>query len=169
MFESANNMITLLTTLVSFLAGGLPKILDFFQDRQDKAHELNLAQMQTERELALMAQGFANQARIEEIRTDQVAMETSAATIQAALAHDAKIGENASQWVTDLRSSVRPIVTYIFVLELVIINIVAMSWAVNTGVDFAVALSLVFSDDEMTIVSSIVAFWFGTQAFAKKR
>ena len=89
-------MITLLTALVSFLAGGLPKILDFFQDRQDKAHELNLAQMQTERELALMAQGFANQARIEEIRTDQVAMETSAATIQAALAHDAKIGENAS-------------------------------------------------------------------------
>ena len=62
-------MITLLTTLVSFLAGGLPKILDFFQDRQDKKHELNLAQMQFERELALAAQGFANQARIEEIRT----------------------------------------------------------------------------------------------------
>jgi hypothetical protein len=60
-------------------------------------------------------------------------------------------------------------VTYIFVLELVIINIVAMSWAVNTGVDFALALELVFSEDEMTIVSSIVAFWFGTQAFAKKR
>jgi hypothetical protein len=96
-------------------------------------------------------------------------METSAATIQAALEHDAKIGENASQWVTDLRSSVRPIVTYIFVLELLIINIAAMWWAINTGVDFALALDLVFSEDEMTIVSSIVAFWFGTQAFAKKR
>lgn len=162
-------MITLLTTLISFLAGGLPKILDFFQDRQDKAHELNLAKMATERELALMAQGFAAQARIEEIRTDQVAMETSAATIQAALEHDAKIGENASQWVIDLRSSVRPIVTYIFVIQLVCINIAAMWWAISTGVDFALALNLVFSEDEMTIVSSIVAFWFGTQAFAKKR
>ena len=162
-------MITLLTTLISFLAGGLPKILEFFQDRQDKAHELNLAKMATERELALMAQGFAAQARIEEIRTDQVAMETSAATIQAALEHDAKIGENASQWVTDLRSSVRPIVTYIFVIQLVCINMAAMWWAISTGVDFALALDLVFSEDEMTIVSSIVAFWFGTQAFAKKR
>jgi hypothetical protein len=162
-------MITLLTTLVSFLAGGLPKILDFFQDRQDKSHELNLARMQSERELALAAQGFAAQARIEEIRTDQVAMQTQAATIQAALEHDAKIGEGASQWVINLRSSVRPIVTYIFVLELVLINLAAMWWAVKTGVDFSLALELVFSQEEMTIVSSIVAFWFGTQAFAKSR
>ena len=162
-------MMTLLTTLISFLAGGLPKILEFFQDRQDKAHELDIIKMQTERELALAAQGFIAQERIEEIRTDQVALQAQSDTIQAALKHDAKLADGASQWVIDLRSSVRPIVTYIFVLELLIINIVAMWWAVNTGVDFALALDLVFSEDEMTIVSSIVAFWFGTQAFAKKR
>jgi len=39
-------MLTLLSTLVSFLMGGLPKILDFFQDKSDKSHELKLAQMQ---------------------------------------------------------------------------------------------------------------------------
>jgi hypothetical protein len=162
-------MITLLTTLVSFLAGGLPKILEFFQDRQDKAHELNLAKMQTERELALAAQGFAAQERIEDIRTDQIALQGQTDTIKAALEHDAKIGEGASLWVVNLRSSVRPIVTYIFVLELVIINLVAMWWAIKTGVDFRTALDLVFSEDEMLIVSSIVSFWFGTQAFAKSR
>jgi hypothetical protein len=162
-------MITLLTTLVSFLAGGLPKILEFFQDRQDKAHELNLARMQTERELALAAQGFAAQERIEDIRTDQIALQGQTDTIKAALEHDAKIGEGASLWVVNLRSSVRPIVTYIFVLELVIINLVAMWWAIQTGVDFRTALDLVFSEDEMLIVSSIVSFWFGTQAFAKTR
>lgn len=162
-------MITLLTTLVSFLAGGLPKILEFFQDRQDKAHELNLAKMQTERELALAAQGFAAQERIEDIRTDQIAIQGQTDTIKAALEHDAKIGEGASLWVVNLRSSVRPIVTYIFVLELVIINLVAMWWAIQTGVDFRTALDLVFSEDEMLIVSSIVSFWFGTQAFAKTR
>jgi hypothetical protein len=46
-------MLTLLSTLLSFLMGGLPKLLDFFQDRADKAHELELARMQTERELTL--------------------------------------------------------------------------------------------------------------------
>ena len=162
-------MITLLTTLVSFLAGGLPKILDFFQDKQDKAHELHLVKMTTERELALAAQGFVAQQRIEEIRTDQIALQAQSDTIQAALAHDAKIGEGASTWVINLRASVRPIVTYIFVLELVIINLIAMWWAVQTNVDFKTALDLVFSEDEMLIVSSIVSFWFGTQAFAKSR
>ena len=39
-------MLTLLSTLISFLMGGLPKILDFFQDRSDKNHEMALAQLQ---------------------------------------------------------------------------------------------------------------------------
>ena len=29
-------MMTMLSTFLSFLAGGLPKMLQFFQDRQDK-------------------------------------------------------------------------------------------------------------------------------------
>jgi hypothetical protein len=68
----------------------------------------------------------------------------------------------------NLRASVRPVVTYIFVLELVIINIAGMWYAWNQGVPFAIALENVFSEDEMLILSSIIAFWFGTQAFDKK-
>jgi len=45
-------MLTLLSTLISFLMGGLPKFLEFFQDRSDKKHELELAQLQIQRELA---------------------------------------------------------------------------------------------------------------------
>ena len=48
-------MITLLSTLVSFLAGGLPKILDFFQDRADKGQELALMRLQMERELRTLS------------------------------------------------------------------------------------------------------------------
>ena len=58
-------MLTLLSTLISFLMGGLPKILDFFQDRADKLHELALAQMQITRELELRKAGFEAQERIE--------------------------------------------------------------------------------------------------------
>ena len=46
-------MITLFSTLISFLTGGLPKLLDFFQDRQDKKHELQLAQMQLDQQFAV--------------------------------------------------------------------------------------------------------------------
>lgn len=168
-------MITLLTTLISFLAGGLPKLLDFFQDRSDKKHEAEMARLQHERDLQMAREGFLAQQRIEEIKTEQVSLQAQSETIQAALAHDSKINEDARVWgiMVNLRASVRPVVTYIFVLELVAINLATLAWLMGffgppPNVDFKEAVDMVFSSDEMQIVSSIVAFWFGTQAFSKK-
>ena len=111
-------MLTLISTALSFLMGGLPKLLDFFQDKSDKSHELQLAQLQMERELKLMEAGYAAQARVEEIRTEQVQMETQAQERTAMYQHDIEIGKGASQWVINLRASVRPMVTYLFVFQL---------------------------------------------------
>jgi hypothetical protein len=161
-------MMTMVSTFLSFLAGGLPKLLQIFQDRQDKKHELALVAAQKERELALAERGFLAQARVEEIKLEQIQTQTSGEERQALYQHDIEIGKGASQWMINLRASVRPVVTYIFVLELVAINIAGVWYAYNTGVPFAAAMAEVFSDDEMLILSSIIAFWFGTQAFAKK-
>jgi hypothetical protein len=161
-------MMTMDSTFLSFLAGGLPKILQIFQDRQDKKHELALVAAQKERELALAERGFIAQARVEEIKLEQIQTQTAAEERQALYSHDVEIGKGASQWMINLRASVRPVVTYIFVLELVAINIAGVWYAYNTGVPFAAAMAEVFSDDEMLILSSIIAFWFGTQAFGKK-
>ncbi len=65
-------MMTLVSTFLSFLAGGLPKILSIFQDRQDKKHELALVAAQKERELALAERGFLAQAKVEEIKLEQI-------------------------------------------------------------------------------------------------
>ncbi len=159
---------TMVSTFLSFLAGGLPKILQIFQDRQDKKHELALVAAQKERELALAERGFLAQARVEEIKLEQIQVQTAAEERVALYQHDMEIGKGASQWMINLRASVRPVVTYIFVLELVAINIAGVWYAYNTGVPFAAAMAEVFSDDEMLILSSIIAFWFGTQAFGKK-
>ena len=148
--------------------GGLPKLLDFFQDKSDKSHELELARMQMERELQMLERGYAAQARIEEIKTEQVQMETQAQERQAMYAHDIEIGKGASQWIINLRASVRPVVTYLFVLLLIVVDIASIAWAWSTGAAFAEAIPMVFDADEMQILASIIAFWFGTQAFAKK-
>jgi len=158
----------MISTFLSFLAGGLPKILQIFQDRQDKKHELALVAAQKERELALAERGFIAQARVEEIKLEQIQTQTAGEERVALYQHDMEIGKGASQWMINLRASVRPVVTYIFVLELVAINIAGVWYAYNTGVPFAAAMAEVFSDDEMLILSSIIAFWFGTQAFGKK-
>lgn len=161
-------MMTMISTFLSFLAGGLPKILQIFQDRQDKKHELALVAAQKERELALAEKGFLAQARVEEIKLEQIQTQTAGEERQALYQHDIEIGKGASQWMVNLRASVRPVVTYIFVLELVALNITGIWYAWHQGVPFAVAMENVFGDDEMLILSSIIAFWFGTQAFNKK-
>jgi hypothetical protein len=153
---------------MGFAAGGLPKVLDFVQDRGDKKHELALMAANREREIALAKEGFIAQARVEEIKTDQIAMQTQAQEKLAMWKHDMKIGEGASTWVINLRASVRPVVTYLFVGLLIVVDVAGIWYAYSTGVAFSVAMEMVFSDDEMAILAAIISFWFGSQAFSKK-
>jgi hypothetical protein len=161
-------MMTLISTLLGFASGGLPKLIDVYQDRGDKKHELALMAANREREIALAREGFVAQARVEEIKTEQIAMQTQAQEKLAMWKHDMKIGEGASTWVINLRASVRPIVTYLFVGLLIVVDVAGIWYAYSTGVPFAAAMDMVFSDDEMSILAAIIAFWFGSQAFSKK-
>jgi len=167
-------MLSLISTLGGLLISGLPKLLEFFQNKADQRHELELARLQSERELALAAQGFAAQQRIEEIRTDQVAMQTEAQMTEAALKHDEKVLEKASQWVANYVGTVRPTVTYIFVLELLLINCFMAVYLWNhptliQSLDDIVKYSeLIFSSDEMAMLGGIIGFWFGSRQWSKK-
>jgi len=162
-------MLSILSGILGFATSGLPSVLDFFKQKGDQKHEQQMARLDMERSLAMAEKGFASQERIEEFRTDQVEMETYAQERVALYKHDAKMAENASPWVNNLRASVRPIITYIFVFLLLFTDIVGMIWAVKTGVDFATAMELVFSDEEMAIVASIIGFWFGSRHWDKRK
>ena len=167
-------MLSLISTLGGLLISGLPKLLDFFQQKADQKHELALMRVQTERELQLAAAGFAAQARMEEIRTEQVAMETDARMTEAALAHDQKVLEKASRWGANYVGTVRPTVTYIFVFELVAINAYMAFYLWNHSNliqnidDILRYSSLIFSDDEMAMLGGIVGFWFGSRQWNKR-
>jgi hypothetical protein len=167
-------MLSLFSTLGGLLISGLPKLLEFFQNKADQKHELALARVQTERELQMAAAGFAAQLKIEEVRTEQVAMETDARMTEAALAHDAKVLEKAASWVSSYVGTVRPTVTYIFVIELVAIN-AFMAWylyqtpGLITNMDDVVRYAdLIFSSDEMAMLGGIIGFWFGSRNWDKK-
>ena len=161
-------MFTLLTTVISFLSGGVPKLLDFFQDRADKKHEVTLAQMQTEREMALKKAGLEVQERIEHIQTEQIQITSNVTERQALYAHDIAIGQGASIWVVNARAMVRPAITYGMFILFAFVEIFGFVYAWKSGVTFDLALDKLWDDDTQTIWASIVSFWFGTQAFSKK-
>lgn len=160
-------MMTLFTTLISFLSGGLPRLLDFFQDKQDKRHEIALAQLQMQQQLELQKAGFASQERVEEIRTEQLQIQTAGQERVALYQHDIEIGKGASQWVINARAMVRPFITYGMFLLLVFIDVAGVWYAYAHGVEFKEMLNMIWDDDTQTIWASIVSFWFGTQAFKK--
>jgi len=167
-------VLSLLSTLGGLLISGLPKLLEYFQNKSDQKHELTLARLQTERELQLAAQGFVAQQRIEEIRTEQMAMQTESDMTKAALQHDEKILDKASRWVANYVGTVRPTVTYIFIVELVLINaaLTAYVWQhpglITSIEDFIRVTSIIFSDDEMAMLGGIIGFWFGSRQWSKK-
>ena len=158
---------TILSTVISFLIGGVPKLLDRWQDKADKAHELELARMQTERELQMLEKGYVAQAKIEEIRTEQVAIQADAQTHMALLQHDIESAKGASTWVINARAMVRPAITYGMFGLLVFVDVFGFIYAFKTGVDFNTALDQLWDDDSQQIFASIIAFYFGGQAFKK--
>ena len=167
-------MLSLFSTLGGLLISGLPKLLEFFQNKADQKHELALARVQVELQLRMMAQGFAAQERMEEIRTDQIAMQSEAQMTEAALKHDEKVLEKASQWVANYVGTVRPTVTYIFVFELCAINAWIAYYIYSRpnlvmSVDDLIRLSdIIFSTDEMAMLGGIIGFWFGSRGWSKK-
>ena len=167
-------MLSLISTLGGLLVSGLPNLLGFFQDKSDKAHELELAKMQTERELQMLERGYVAQAKMEEIRTDQVMMQTDAEMTKAAYEHDAKVLAKASPWASTFVATVRPMVTYLFVAELFVINVGIGVYAfthpgIITNIDDLLKISdEIFSSDEMAMLGGIVGYWFGARGWSKK-
>lgn len=161
-------MLTLFSTIFSFLTGGLPKLLDFFQDRNDKKHELAMAEIQFKQQLELQKAGFVAQKELEEVKLEEIGLQTSVQERQALYQHDIEIGRGASRWVVNLRAIVRPVITFGLFAIFLTVELFGCYYATTRNADFSVAIKALWSHDTQTIWASIVAFWFGTQAFSKK-
>ena len=171
-------MITLFSTLISFVAGGLPKLLDFFQDKSDKKQELELARMQTAHELEMRKQGFEAQQKVEEMRLDQIQTQSQAETVQSTIqaqqaeltalyAHDMSLNEGTSQWVKNFRALVRPIITYGFFGLLVFVDVGLFWYGWTNGTDFASLANMLWDDETQALFAAIISFHFGGRAFGK--
>jgi hypothetical protein len=161
-------MLSILSSILGFATAGLPNILSFFQQKGDQKHEREMAQLQNAQAMAMAEKGFVAQEKIAAIELEGTYAETYAQERVALYDHDKKLVEGGSQTVKNWNAMVRPVVAFIFVGELVLINFVSLAWAMYSGFDFIVASQEVFSTDEMAIVASIIGFYFGSRTWEKK-
>ena len=124
-----------------------------------------LVAAQKERELALAERGFIAQARVEEIKLEQIQTQTAGEERQSLYNHDVEIGKGASQWMINLRAGVRPILTYGFFLLFAFVEIGGFCYAWYRDIAFDVLIAKLWDADTQIIFASIISFHFGGRAF----
>jgi len=136
-------MFSIVGTVIGFLGSIVPNLLKLWQDKKDKEHELKLLEMQIERER------LGHTQRMEEINVEADIAETKALykTLRPV----------GVKWVDALIGTVRPIVTYSFFTLYGIVKY----W------EYKKYGATLWSDADMAIFCTIVAFWFGQRTFTK--
>ena len=146
-------MLSLLGSLLGFGTSFLPKVMDYFQDKQDKSHELKVMEVQIrqQKELASQKLEMINvEADVREIEALQKSMQPTGVA-----------------WVDGLRGSVRPVITYAFFGLFIFVEVSAYLALTASGVSGLDAVNAVWDEDTKALFAAVIAFWFGGRAISR--
>ncbi|MDP6691083.1 MAG: hypothetical protein QF384_16445, partial [Alphaproteobacteria bacterium] len=96
-----------------------------------------------------------------EMRLEEINIEADIRETESLHRHDRKAG---IAWVDGLRGSVRPVVTYIMVLEFVFIKTAAMFLIFGADGVTLDTLAVVWDEETRALFAAILSFWFGHRA-----
>ena len=151
-------MISILGSLLGFGSSLIPEVLGFF--RQGQANKQELAMLEAK---AKYAQALSSM-KLEELDAKAEIVET-----EKLYEHDMALAARGG-WVVSLHASVRPVITYLFMLTfLVVEGGIVYSLLTTQGADWVTALQAVWSHEVMAIFSAILSFWFGNRAMSNAR
>ena len=145
-------MLSLIGSLLGFGTSFLPKVLSFFEEKRDQAHELKLMDKQLEQQIKLGEQ------KLQFINVDADIRETEALQKNQAL-----ITMKSSTWVVNLSATVRPVMTYLLFIEFMVLTfMLAFNW-----IDLQM-YDRIWSNEIQAVWAAVVSFWFGQRSFNRK-
>lgn len=151
-------MITLLGSLLGFGTSIVPEILSFFKQGQLNKQELAMLEAKAKYAEALSS------IKLEELEAKADIVET-----EKLYEHDMALAARGG-WIVSLQASVRPVITYLFMLTfLAVEGGIVYSLITTQGADWVTALQAVWTDDVQAIFAAILSFWFGNRAMSKAR
>ena len=145
-------MLSLIGSLLGFGTSFLPKVLSFFEEKRDQAHELKLMDKQLEQQIKLGEQ------KLQFINVDADIRET-----EALQKNQAQITMKSSTWVVNLSATVRPVMTYLLFIEFMVLTfMLAFNW-----IDLQM-YDRIWSNEIQAVWAAVVSFWFGQRSFYRK-
>ena len=148
-------MLSLLGSLLGFGSSFLPKVMDFFQDKQDKKHELAIMEVQIRQQ--------------KEVAVQQLEMVNVGADIREIEAIQKSVKNTDVKWIDGLRGSVRPVITYCFFALFIFVEISAYVSLTASGISSLQAVVIVWDDEVMALFAAVLSFWFGGRAINRSR
>jgi hypothetical protein len=148
-------MLSLLGSLLGFGTSFLPKVMDYFQDKSDKKHELAVMEVQIRQQKELASQ-----------KLDMVNVEADIREVEAL---QKSMQPTGVKWVDGLRGSVRPVITYAFFLLFCFVEISAYLALTASGISGLDALNAVWDEDTKALFAAVIAFWFGGRAISRAK
>ena len=143
-------MITLLASIIGFFTGAIPKVMEIYQDKQDKAHELAMFELQMK---AMDKQ--------HEYMVDNSALEADTAQ-QKEIYKTYSVGID---WIDGLNGLVRPVITLAFFALYCYIKY--LQYLSLAGAPVSVIADILWSIEDQSIFASVIAFYFGKRSFDK--
>ena len=145
-------MLSLIGSLLGFGTSFLPKVLSFFEEKRDQAHELKMMDKQLEQQIKLGEQ------KLQFMNVDADIRET-----EALQKNQAQITMKSSTWVVNLSATVRPVMTYLLFIEFMVLTFfLAFNW-----IDLQM-YDRIWSNEIQAVWAAVVSFWFGQRSFNRK-
>ena len=155
----------MIETLLGGLLGGAfrlaPEILKWLDRNGERSHELSMQDKALEFEKLRGAQ------RMGEIGASADAALNTGAIEALRDAVVAQARPSGVKWVDALSTSVRPTVTYLFVLMYVGVKLSTFVGSANAGVGFGAALVAAWTAADQALLSGILNYWFLNRTLEK--
>ena len=147
-------MLTLLSPFLGIVGSLLPSILKIFERKQEIQYEMEMNRLKME----AAVQNAEIQIAIEDAKAD-------VADAQSVRSYDNNV--DGGRFINALKSSIRPVITYVFFTLFVAVKIAAAYVMIQQGDSIPVMLQAVWDTDTMALFGTIIAFWFGARILEK--
>ncbi|MEW6248811.1 MAG: hypothetical protein AB1555_19180 [Nitrospirota bacterium] len=157
----------MIETLLGGILGGAfrlaPEILKWLDRKGERGHELAM------QDKALEFEKLRGATRMAEIGAGADAAWNVGAleTLREAVAAQGRT--SGVKWADALSTTVRPVVTYIFVLMYAGVKLSAFVGSVQSGVGFGPALLAAWSEADQALLAGILNYWFLNRTLEKAR
>jgi len=145
-------MLSLLGSVLGFGTSFLPKVMDYFQDKQDKSHEL-----------AMMDKQLHQQKALGELALRRTHVEADIEETKSLMQHSTQLQSRSSQWIVNLAASVRPIATYLLFFEIFV-----LTWLLAFDMITLETYHAIWNNEMQAAWAAVVSFWFGARTMARK-